>query len=180
MMLFWTSFAAPAPLLAGSLLDPEPGLMVWTVVTFAVLLAVLWKFAWRPLLNALEHREKTIQSAVESAQKLKDEAQKLMEEYQRQLNQAREEARAIVDEGRRDADVLRKDIEEKAHEQARQAVERAQREIALASDKAIDQLRREAVNLSIEMASKLIKQKLSAKDHQDLVRTALQEIEARK
>src|SRR5262245_13478746 len=106
MSLIYSALAAPLPLASG-VLDPEPGLMVWTVVTFAFVLLILWKFAWKPLLGALEKREQTIRDSVDGAQKLKDDAQRLMEQYQKQLQQAREEARAIVDEGRRDAEALK-------------------------------------------------------------------------
>ena len=159
---------------------PDPGLMVWTIVTFTFVLLVLWKFAWKPLLTALENREKTIRDAVENAQKLKDDAQRVMEDYKKQLQQAHEEARAIVDEGRRDGEELKKAINDKARVESQELLERSQREIALARDAAIDTIRREAVTLSVDMASKLIKQKLSAKDHQDLVRGALTEMEAKR
>ncbi|MBI1850467.1 MAG: F0F1 ATP synthase subunit B [Planctomycetes bacterium] len=179
MSLICSGLAMPLPLASG-VLDPEPGLVVWTVVTFAFVLLVLWKFAWKPLLSALENREKTIRDAVENAQKLKDDAQRIMEDYQRQLHKAHEEARAIVDEGRRDAEELKKAINDKARTDSQELLERANREIALARDSAIDSIRREAVTLSVDMASKLIKQKLNAKDHQDLVKGALQEMEAKR
>ncbi len=173
------SFEGFTPLLAAGILDPEPGLMVWTIITFLVLLVVLWMFAWKPLLAALERRESLIRDSVESAQKLKDEAQKLMEQYQSQLQKAREDARAIVDEGRRDGEVLKKEITEKAHAEANERIEHAKREISLATDAALDTIHKRAVELSVDMASKVIKRSLSAKDHQELIRGALQEIEAR-
>jgi F-type H+-transporting ATPase subunit b len=171
--------ATPLPMASG-ILDPEPGLMVWTIVTFVFVLFVLWKFAWKPLLGALENRERTIRESVEGAQKLKDDAQRLMEEYQKQLQRAHEEARAVVDEGRRDAEALKKEINDKARAESQEMIERAQREIGLARDAAVDQLRREAVMLSVDMAAKVIKRKLDAKDHQELVRGALQELETKR
>ena len=178
-MALFGLLASPLPLALGDLLEPEPGLAIWTIVTFVLLLLGLWRFAWRPLLNALERREKTIRDAVESAQNLKDEAQKLIEQYKGQLQQAREEARAIVDEGRRDGDVLKKEILEKAREEQKEMSDRAQREIALATDAAVDKIRKESVNLSVDLTSKLVKKKLGPAEHQELIRIALKEIETK-
>lgn len=150
----------------------------WTVVTFLVLLLVLRKFAWGPLLGALAKRETTIKEAVESAQKLKDESERLLAQYRQQLEQARAEAQGIVEEGRRDAEALRKETLEKTREEAQASLARAKREISLATDDAIEKLRDATADLSIEIASKVIRKNVDSAENRRLVKEALTAVES--
>jgi len=175
--------APPALALAGGgggndILGIKVDEFFWTVVTFLVLLVVLRKFAWGPMLGALAKRETTIKEAVESAQKLKDESEKLVAQYRVQLEQARAEAKGIVDEGRRDADALRKDTLDKAREEAQAALARSKREIALATDDAIAKLRDATADLSIDIASKVIRKNVDSAENRRLVKVALTAVDA--
>jgi F-type H+-transporting ATPase subunit b len=149
----------------------------WTVVTFFVLLFVLAKFAWGPLLAALAKREASIKEAVESAQKLKQESERLVAEYQARIHQAQAEAKSIVDEGRRDGEALRKETLDKAREEAQASLERAKREISLATDSAIEKLRETTADLSIEIASKVVRKNLDSAENRRLVKESLASVE---
>ncbi len=181
--LFFSGVLAPLPLAlasgggGGNILGIKVDEFFWTVVTFFVLLFVLAKFAWRPLLDALAKRENAIKDAVESAQKLKEESERLVAEYEARIHQAQSEAKAIVDEGRRDGEVLRKETLDKAREEAQASLERAKREIALATDAAIEKLRGTTADLSIEIASKVVRKNLDSAENRRLVKESLSSVE---
>ncbi len=155
------------------LLEDTPGLIIWTWVVFGGLIFVLGKFAWKPLLTALDKRETSIRESVETAERLQGEAEVKMREYEEHLSQAKSEAHAIVEEGRRDAVVLRQEIESKAQDEAQTMIDRGRREIDLARDKALEQIRTEAVDISIKVAEKVLKKNLSSEDNQKLAKDAL-------
>lgn len=159
-----------------ALLSPEPGLMIWTWVTFACLFFVLAKFAWKPLMSGLEKRETTIRESIESAEKLKVDAEAMMRDYEEKIAQSKSEAHAIVEEGRRDAEVLRQDIEKKAQSESAAMIDRGRREIELARDKAVEEIRNEAVGLSLSIAEKILKKDVSTEENQKLAREALQSL----
>ena len=153
----------------GSLFSINPGLSIWTVVIFTTVLLVLWRFAWGPILSAVEAREKKIQDALEEAQTRQAEAEKLLEEHKKQLAEARKQAQAILAEGREDADRLRKELEGKAREESEAILTRARAEIEREKDAALDALRTEAVDIALAAASKLLHQKLDGDQDRKLV-----------
>lgn len=159
---------------SGGLLDPEPGILIWTWVTFACLFLVLARFVWKPLLGALDKRESTIREALEAAERLKSEADKRMAEYEERMAKSHLEAQAVVDEGRRDAEVLRREIESKAQGEAQKIIDRGKREIELARDHALEQIRTEVVDLSLQVAERLVKKNLTTDDNKRLAQEALQ------
>jgi F-type H+-transporting ATPase subunit b len=158
------------------LLSPDIGTMFWTVVTFAVLLFVLAKFAWRPLLDALEKRERAIQDSLDGAATLKADAEKMLEEYRAKIDAAHGEVQGIVDEGRRRAESMRDDIVGKARSEAKEAIDRATREIEVARDDALRDIRREAVDLSVSLASKVIERTLQPADHEKFIRETMKDL----
>jgi F-type H+-transporting ATPase subunit b len=153
----------------GGLFSINVGLMIWTVVIFTALLIVLWRFAWGPILSAVEAREKGIQGALEEARARQEEAEKLLEEHKRQLADARRQAGEILAEGREAGDRLRKDLEGKAREESESILARARSEIEREKDAAVDALRRESVDLALAAASKLLHQKLDGEQDRKLV-----------
>lgn len=163
---------AAGPLLAqeegGGLLAISPGLVVWTWVIFLLLLFVLWKWAWPPMLKALEARENRIQEALDQAARDREEAQRLLDEQRRLLNDARNEAQEILAEGRRAAERLRSEMLEEAREEQQEIIERARVEIGRERDEALDALRREAVDLSIRAASRVLEKNLDAEENRRL------------
>jgi F-type H+-transporting ATPase subunit b len=155
------------------LVQPSPGLAIWTILTFLLLLFLLKKYAWGPLLKALEERRAAIEKSVDDARKATAALQQMQEESARQLAQARSEASAIVTRSRADADRFREEMRQKAHEDAGAIVKNAQQEIQLETQRAVAQIRTEAVDLSLAIASKLLRRNVSAADNEALIKEAL-------
>jgi len=158
------------------LLKVNPGLIFYTVVTFLLLLYILKKLAWKPILGALEEREKRIQESLESAEKARRESEELLQKQHDMLESARKEAQQILDQSRKAAEATRQEILANARAEAEQMLERAKREIVLSRDKAIEEIRNLAVDLSIAAASKVIRKTLSREEHRRLVEEAIQEM----
>jgi F-type H+-transporting ATPase subunit b len=162
------------------LVQPDPGLFIWTILTFLVLLALLAKFAWRPLLDALERRRLTIENALTDAQRAKEELQRLQRESAEILASARREAEAIVSRSRADADQLREELKQKARAEAASIVGNAERQIQLETARALQQIRSEAVDLSVNIASKILKRNVSRADNEGLIEDTLRQVETRR
>jgi len=159
------------------LVQPDPGLFIWTIITFLVLLALLAKFAWRPLLRALESRQDSIRRSLDDAQKAKQELERLHVESAEIIRQSRVEADAIVSRSRGDAERLREEMKQKARAEAEAIVKNAERQIQLETGRALQQIRREAVDLSVMIASKLIQRNLTKEDNERLIDEALSQVE---
>lgn len=152
------------------------GLMFWTVIIFLVLVAVLTRYAWRPILGALEARERRIQEILDAAVRDRDEAQRLLEEHRRQVAESRNQAQQIVAEGRQAAERVRHDMLEEARRQQEEILERARQEIGREQEAAVAAIRREAVDLSLAAASKLIERKLDTAEDRRFVQEFLGEV----
>ena len=144
------------------LFSPDLGLAFWTVVTFGALLYVLRRFAWSPILGALDAREKGIQDNIDDARRQRDEAEALLAEYREQLAEGRRQAQAMVAEGREAADALRKELEAKAREETQAMLANARREIAREREAAVEAVRRESVDVALAVASRLLSERLDA------------------
>jgi len=151
------------------LVQPDPGLFLWTIFVFLVLMALLAKFAWRPLLLALEARRKTIEGALDDARKAREELERVQQDSAKLLNDARREADGIVSRARADADRFRDEMKQQASAEAATIVERAQREIQRETSRAVAQLRQEAVELSFTIASKVLRRTVTPADHERLL-----------
>ena len=160
------------------LVQPDPGLYIWTIATFLVLLALLAKFAWRPLLEALETRQESIRKSLDDARQAKQELERLQVESQRILAQARTEAEAIVARTRDDAARLREELRQKAQQEASGIVRNAEQQIELETARALQQIRTEAVDLSIAIASKLLQRNVSREDNERLIDDTFKQLEA--
>ena len=162
------------------LVQPDPGLFIWTIVTFLVLLAVLAKFAWRPLLQALETRQNAIRKSLDDAQQAKQDLERLNAESAQIIARARVDADGIITQSRADAERLREEIRQKARGEADLIVKNAERQIQLETSRAIEQIRHEAVELSVMIASKIIQRNLTKDDNERLIDEALKQVEGRK
>jgi F-type H+-transporting ATPase subunit b len=160
----------------GMLYDINTGLSAWTLLVFAILVFVLGKFAWGPILQVVEAREKNIQSALDEAAQRNEEAAKLLEEHKAQLADARRQASELIAEGRAVGENVRKEIEEKARGEAQAIVERARAEIERERDAALDTLRRESVELALAAASRLMQENLDQAKDRALVERYLGEL----
>ena len=162
------------------LVQPDPGLFIWTILTFLVLVALLARFAWRPLLEALERRQATIAQSLEDAQQARQELERLRRESAQMLAAARVEAEAIVSRSRSDAEVLREELKQKSRAEAASIVKNAERQIQLETARAIQQIRSEAVDLSVAIASKILRRQVSKEDNEGLIEETLKQVEARR
>ena len=147
----------------------EPGLMIWTAISFVILLILLWKVAYKPITGALQKREETIRNTLEEAKKNRESAEALVEKYEAQIAQARDEAQKILAEGKILGENVRKEIIQKAHEEANQIVNRAQEEIEFQKEKALTELKEKIADLTIMAASKVMGKTLDKKDHEQLL-----------
>jgi F-type H+-transporting ATPase subunit b len=159
------------------LVQPDPGLYIWTIVTFLVLVALLAKFAWGPLLQALESRQASIRKSLDDAQKAKQELERLHGESQQLLAQARAEAADIVSRSRADAERFREDLKQKAKAEAAALLKNAERQIELQTAQAVQQIRQETVDLSIGIASKLLQRNVSREDNERLIDETFKQLE---
>jgi F-type H+-transporting ATPase subunit b len=161
------------------LVQTDPGLFIWTIVTFLVLLALLAKFAWRPLLEALDTRQNGIRKALDDAQQARQELERLNAESAQIIARSRQEADAIITQSRSDGDRLREEIRQKARAEADLIVKNAERQIQLETSRALEQIRHEAVELSVMIASKIIQRNLTREDNERLIDEALRQVQAR-
>jgi F-type H+-transporting ATPase subunit b len=159
------------------LVQPDPGLFIWTILTFLILLGLLAKFAWGPLLKALDERQATIRKSLDDADQAQQELAKMQEKSAELLAEARAEGQSIVAQSRAAAEVVREDLHQKAKTEAAAMVKAAERQIQQETARAIQQIRHEVVDLSLSVASKLIKKNLTAEDNDALIQDSLNQID---
>lgn len=160
------------------LVQPDPGLFIWTILTFLVLVALLARFAWRPLLQALEKRQASIAQSLDDAQRARQELERLQRESVQMMAAARAEAESIVARSRSDAEALREELKVKARAEAAAIVKNAERQIQLETARAVQQIRHEAVDLSVAIASKILRRQVSREDNEALIQDALKQVES--
>ena len=160
-----------------TLFSVDLGLMIWTVLVFGVLLFVLARFAWGPMLAALDAREKGIQDAIDEANRQRDEAQRVMAEHQAQLADARRQAQQLMADGREAAERLRKELEEKARAESATILENARREIARERDAAVETVRKESVDLALAAAARLLSERLDGERDRQLISGYIDEMD---
>lgn len=161
--------AAPAFAAEGGPLTVEGGLMFWTIVVFGLLLAVLWKYAWPQILGAVEAREKALEEQLAEARRNREESAALVEEQKRLLAEARTEAHGIVAAAGGMAEKERALAMEKTKQEQEELLARARREIAAERDRAVADLRREAVDLSLAAAARLVGARLDSETDRKIV-----------
>jgi F-type H+-transporting ATPase subunit b len=144
------------------MLDPHLGLMTWTILIFLTLMFLLRKFAWSPILGAVRSREQALSDAMAAAERDRNDAARLLAEQKAAIETARNEAQRYIAEGRATAESMRSEMLEATRVQQAELLDRARKEIESEKVKAVDALRREAVDLALAGASKLISQKLDA------------------
>jgi len=156
-----------------NLLSPSGGLMFWTIIIFVLLLIVLSRYAFKPMLAAVEARERSLQEAIDAAKRDREEAERVLAEHRAQLEKARGEAQKLIADGRTTAEKLRNDLLEQTKAQQQEMLDRARREIDTEKTNAIAALRREAVDLAIAGAGKVIERNLDNDANRKLVESFL-------
>ena len=160
------------------LVQPDPGLYIWTITTFLVLVFLLAKFAWRPLLAALEERQQQIRQSLDEARQARQELARVQAESERILAEARSKADEVLSATRSDANRFREETKEQARAEAATIVKNAERQIERETAQAVHRIRQEAVAISFEIASKLLERNVSQADNARLVEETLSRIGA--
>ena len=148
-------------------------LAVWTFVVFLLLLGILWRFAWGPIVAGLEKREHRIAENIAAAERSNAEAKRLLGDYERKLAASQDEVRAIIDEARRDAEHTQQEILAKARLDAQAERDRSLREIETARDQALKDLGERSANLAVDLAGKIVRAQLNPADHTRLIEEAM-------
>jgi F-type H+-transporting ATPase subunit b len=161
-----------------NIFDPaDIPLGVWSIVVFAILLVVLKKYAWGPILEGLQKREHNIESAVQDARQARDEAQRLRDQLQREVDHAQEKVRDILDEGRKHAQQTTDEMIGKAKSEIQAERDRLRREIAMARDQALQEIWKQTADLATMVSAKAIRRQITVDDHKRLVDEALKELQ---
>jgi len=180
LLVFLQEHAASAGAAAegakGGLLSPHGGLMFWTLLIFLILFFVLSKFAFKPITAAVAARERALEDAIAAAKADRDEAARLLAEHRAAIESARGEAQKMIAEGRAAGEKMRSDMIEETRAQQQDMLERARREIEGEKNRAIAELRREAVDLAIAGASKVIEANLDDASNRNIVEKFLSSI----
>jgi F-type H+-transporting ATPase subunit b len=157
----------------GGLMSLQVNLMFWTLLIFVILYFILSKFAFGPITAAVEAREKALEDAIEGAKRDRDAAAALLAQHQAQIEAARGEAQKLIADGRAVSEKMRTDLLDQTRKEQQDMLERARRDIESEKEKAIAQLRREAVDLAISGASRVIEQNLESAKNRQLVESYL-------
>jgi F-type H+-transporting ATPase subunit b len=162
------------------LVQPDPGLFIWTILTFLVLLLLLAKFAWKPLLLALDSRQVSIRKALDDADQAKRELERLQQQSTQIIQEARVAAESIVEKSRSDAEKVREDLKLKAKEEAESILRNAQRQIEAQTRQAVKDIRNEVADMAVLIASKVLERNVSKADNERLIDEALNQMQASK
>ena len=159
-----------------SLVKLDPGLFIWTIITFLVLFTVLAKYAWKPLIKMLDDRENMIRSSLDDAEKAKLELERLNQESEAITAKARSEAQSILADSKSAAEKVKEDTIAKAKEQAIKIRDDAKKQIQVEKDKAITDIKQEVVSLTLSVAEKLINKNLNNADNKSLIEESLKKV----
>jgi F-type H+-transporting ATPase subunit b len=164
----------------GAALSPfagDLGNAIWTLAIFVIVVVVLGKFAWGPVLALLRQREEFIHRSLSDAKRDRDEAEARLKDYAAKLQSAHAEALTIIEQARRDSERVREELRQRAKAEADKLIANAQNQIQVETTRALQQIRHEAVDLSVAIASKLLQRNISKDDNEKLIADALRQIE---
>ena len=164
-------------LAANPLIEVRPGLMIWTIICFLVVLFVLKRYAFGPIQQMIDTRRERIQQAIAEADNARDEARKLLEEHRKLIGQAKSESEEILQEARRIADAQRERVRQETDEDRQRRLEETRRQIDQATVQALGQIRDEVGRLSLLAAEKVTRKSLTEADQKRLIDEALAEID---
>lgn len=161
----------------GFLIEPSVGLMVWTLVVFGLTMVLLARLAFPRISEALGRRQQAIEDSIDSAERARVEADQLLEEYRERLKEARAQSDEIVTRARQAAEVHEQEARERGQEIISEATRRAERDIEMASQRALDDIRRQVADLTILATEKVTRRSLDSEDQRRLVEQALSELD---
>jgi len=161
------------PLADNTLIQPIPGLMIWTLISFGITFFVLRKFAFGPIQKIIDDRRKRIRESIEEAEKARAEARKQLEEHRKLRAEARGEAEGILAEARRVGDSMRERVKEEADADRQRRLEETKRQIEAETTRALEQIRAEVADLALVAAGKVMGKALDQDDHRRLIEDAI-------
>jgi F-type H+-transporting ATPase subunit b len=162
---------------ANPLIKVIPGLMIWTIVSFAITLWVLKRYAFGPIQKLIDDRRERIRQSIEEADRAREEARSLLEEHRQLIGRAKSEAESILSEARKVGDAQRERMREETEEDRQRRLEETKRQIEQATAQALNQIREEVATLSLLAAEKITRKTLTDPDQQRLIDEALAEID---
>lgn len=169
---------AHIPLASGSfLISPNVGIMIWTIVVFAISLIILRIAVFPRIGEALDRRAKTIEGEIDAASELRKEADQVLAEYRERLTEARQQAEEIVQRARQTAEVHAREAHSEAESRREHLLEQTKRDIEAETRRSIDQIRREVADLTVMATEKVTRKVLTEEDQQRLVQDALSELD---
>jgi F-type H+-transporting ATPase subunit b len=159
------------------LITPNVGLMIWTLLLFGASMYILYKLAFPRITSALDRRQHAIEESIDHAERVRHEADEILAEYRGRLKEARGQAEEIIDRARKAAETHERDSEADAKGRREQLMEQTRREIELETRRAIEDIRREVADLTVEATEKVTRKVLTEEDQQRLVQEALSELD---
>ncbi len=168
---------AGLPLAVNPLIDPNPGLMIWTLVCFAIAFFVLRKYAFGPIQTVIDERRKRIRDSLDEADKAREEARRLLEEHRSLLGRARTDAEEILAEARRDADAQRERNREELEVDRQRRVDETRKQIEAETRRALEQIRSEVADLTLIATSRVTGKVLTQEDHRRLIESAVSDLD---
>jgi F-type H+-transporting ATPase subunit b len=175
-----TAAAVTTPVAASGgsfLITPNVGLMLWTLILFAISMYVLAKLAFPRISAALDQRQRAIEESIDTAERTRQEADQLLAEYRERLHEARQQAEEIVDRARKTAEIHERDAHAQATQRREQMMEQTRRDIQSETRRAIDEIRREVADLTVLATEKVTRKTLTEADQRRLVEDALSELD---
>lgn len=163
----------------GSLISLAPGSMLYTLIAFLLLLFILWKFAWGPIVKGLEAREEKIHGAIEQAQKDREEAKKLLQQYEEKLKQASSEISDRLNRAEKEAQATIDSAKQQAREEAEKLRDQAKQEIEGSKEKASAELRAEVADLAARIAGAAIGESFDHEDQLRIIKRRLEQVESK-
>lgn len=161
---------------SGGLLDVNPGLIFWVVITFLFLLFLLKKIAWKPILNSLDEREKFIKNSLDNAEKAQLDAEKLLEENKANLARAEEDAQNVIAQGREYAEKIKVQMLEESKSEASKMIKEAKAEIERKNQESFNKLKDQVAEIAIEAAEKIIRANLDKEKQTELIDKYLKDL----
>lgn len=161
---------------SGGPLDVNPGVILWTVVTFIFLLLILKKIAWKPILNSLKERESFIKESLEKAETAKKDAEKMIADNKQSMLKAEEEAKKIIDQSREFAEKLKSQILDESKTHAKKMVEDATNEIERKNAEAFNKLKEQVADIAIQSAEKILRENLDKDKQVKLVKKYMDDL----
>jgi F-type H+-transporting ATPase subunit b len=162
---------------ANALIDPSPGLMIWTIVCFAIAFFVLRKFAFGPIQHLIDERRQRIREALEEAERNRDEGRRLLAEHRALIGKARTDADEILAEARKVADAQRERMKEETEVERQRRLEETSRQIDAETRRALEQIRAEVADLTLLATAKVTGKALDETDHRRLIDEAISELD---